>query len=70
MSIVLCYTLKSGYKMLYSFYSASHLCARTLGHGPSFDIVERRSSAGVFGHHPGDVDPPEGVAAFRSPNAP
>lgn len=40
------------------------------GHGSSADIVEGRSSAGMSGHHTGDVDPSEGMAALWCPNAP
>lgn len=40
------------------------------GHGPAANIMEGRRRAGMLGHHPGDVDPPEGVAAFWCPNAP
>lgn len=39
------------------------------GHGPSAHILERRSCAGLSGHHTGDVDPPTGVAALRRPDA-
>lgn len=40
-----------------------------LGHGPSAYILERRCSAGLSGHHSGDVDPPAGMAALWRPNA-
>ena len=45
------------------------LCPGT-GHGPTPHLVEGWSRAGVSGHHPGDVDPPEGVAALRGAYAP
>lgn len=47
-----------------------HPCACILGHGPSSNIVEGGSSVGMSGYHPGDVDPPEGVAALWRPYAP
>lgn len=40
-----------------------------LGHGPSAHILERRSRAGLSGHHSGNVDPPAGVAALWRPDA-
>lgn len=44
-------------------------CASVLGHGPSAHILEGGSSAGMPGHHSGDVDPPEGMAALWCSNA-
>lgn len=49
-----------------TFYSSQ---MTNLGHGPSAHILERRSRAGLSGHHPGDVDPPTRVAALRRPDA-
>lgn len=53
-----------------------HLCVilylshvTNLGHGPSAHFLERRSRAGLPGHHSGDVDPPAGVAALWRPDA-
>lgn len=40
------------------------------GHGPMADLLEGRGGAGLPGHLPGDVDPPDGVAALRRPHAP
>jgi len=51
-------------------YTPLMYCCAFLGHGPSADIMEGGGSAGVSGHHSGDVDPPEGVAAVWCPDAP
>lgn len=40
-----------------------------LGYGPPAHFLERRSRAGLSGHHSGDVDPPAGVAALWRPDA-
>lgn len=49
-------------------YFIWHVCA--LGHGSSANLMERWSSAGMFGHHARNVDPPEGMAPLWCPNAP
>lgn len=49
-------------------YFIWHVCA--LGHGSSADLMERWSSAGMFGHHARNVDPPEGMAPLWCSNAP
>jgi len=48
----------------------AHAMVRPPGHGPLADLLEGRGGAGLPGHLPGDVDPPEGMAALRCPHAP
>lgn len=65
----MCLSLEVG-KLPTQTLSCTAFVVCAVGHGPPADIVEGRCSAGMSGHHPGDVDPPEGVAALRCQNAP